>query len=249
MKKYIYIVILIIAGVAPNRLVYSQPIEEELNQEQWEAVRDFYAVEAIKLLARKDTLGLQIDSLKLAREKIENFDCEAELYALVGANREQVNNFRRKFDETEKKINSKIGTPDETRKMYFDEITASKIRCLPEFSDRYISMKEKMSAWSPTIVTEKLPEGTYEVVKGDCLWEISRTKYSTPYLWPVIWDANKISIVNSQSFIETEYQRISNPNLIYPEQILKIPSVSPDQKKEAEDKSKYYRRLRKSKDN
>jgi len=229
-------------------MLYSQPIEEELTQEQWEAIRDFYAVEAIKLLARMDTLNLYIDSMKQVKDKIENFDCEKELYAIVGATAEQVNDFRRKFEETEKKINSKIGTPDDARKMYFDEITSSSIRCLPEFSDRYFSMKKKLEPWEgdKIIVKDKIPEGTYMVVKGDCLWEISAKKYDTPNLWPVIWDANKISIVNPEDFDESEYQSISNPNLIYPNQILKIPAVSPEEKKEADEKSKYYRRIRKS---
>jgi LysM repeat protein len=205
----------------------------ELTQEQWEAVRDTFAVYAIKFLARLDTLQLEIDSLKNLNEQIENYDCEKELYALVGASKQDVADFRRKFEETEKKINGRIGTPAEIRKMYFDEIQNSKIKCLPEFSERYNKM---YSVMSNIVVTEiKIPEGTYSVVKGDCLWKISSVKYNTPYLWPAIWDANKSDI--------------NNPDLIYPGQVLKIPKVSDTEMNEALEKSKIYRKIRRKKEN
>jgi hypothetical protein len=226
----------------------AQDDEIELNQEQWEAVRDFYAVEAIKLLARMDTLQLKIDSMKQVKDIIVNRDCESELYALVGATKQDVNDFRRKFEETEKKINNKIGTPKDIREMYFDEVSASKIRCLPEFADRYLSMKNKIiGQYDPK--NDKTPEETYLVVKGDCLWRISEDKYNSRYLWPAIWDANRLSIINPDDFEESYYKKISNPNLIYPGQVLKIPALSEEDKKLVESKSKYYRKKRKTEDN
>lgn len=205
----------------------------ELTQEQWEAVRDTFAVYAIKFLARIDTLNIEIDSLKKLNEKIENYDCEKELYAIVGATKEDVTDFRRKFEETEKKINNRIGTPSEIRQMYFNEIQNSKIRCLPEFSERYNKMYAVMSN---IVVNENTtPEGSYSVVKGDCLWKISSAKYNTPYLWPAIWDANKPDIIN--------------PNLIYPGQVLKIPKVSETEFNNAMEKSKSYRKIRRKKEN
>ena len=52
---------------------------------------------------------------------------------------------------------------------------------------------------------------TYVVKKGDCLWTIAKKKmiYNDPFLWPVIYDANK--------------GKIKKANLIYPGQKLKIP--------------------------
>lgn len=220
----------------------------ELNQEQWEAVRDYYAVEAIKLLARLDTTGIYIDSLKQVLSKWDNYDCEKELYSIVGASKEQVIAFRMKFDETEKRINSRVGTPADARKMYYDEISYSKIKCLPEFYDRFLSMQKKLEPWeNTTIYTEKTPEGTYLVVKGDCLWKISEMKYQTPYLWPAIWDANMVSIVNPGDFDDIYFHSIFDPNYIYPGQVLKIPSLSEGEKKEAEQRSRYYRSIRNKK--
>lgn len=215
----------------------------ELNQEQWETVRDFYAVEAIKLLAKLDTLNFQIDSLKPLRDIAVGFDCEAEMYKIVGATKEQVADFRRKFEETEKKVNGRIGTPDEMRRYYFDEIKESKIRCLPEFSNRYLTLANYMQ--SSTIIAENIteyPADAYSVAKGDCLWKISQQRYNTPYLWPAIWDANKISIMNPDYFPESEKKNISDPNLIYPGQVLKIPAM---RKEEIEKETERNNRLRK----
>jgi nucleoid-associated protein YgaU len=52
---------------------------------------------------------------------------------------------------------------------------------------------------------------TYVVKKGDCLWTIAKKKkiYNDPFLWTIIYDANK--------------GKIKKANLIYPGQKLKIP--------------------------
>jgi LysM repeat protein len=217
----------------------------ELNQEQWEAVRDLYAVEAIKLLARLDTLNYQIDSLKPVHENAMKFDCEEELYKVVGATREQVTDFRRKFDETEKKMKSRLGTPDELRSYYFEEIKDSKIRCLPEFSDRYVALAEYMSSFTATVQQPiEYPSDSFSVVKGDCLWKISEERYNTPYLWPAIWDANKITIMNPDYFHDSEMKRISDPNLIYPGQVLKIPAMKKEVPVKESDQKKKLRKFR-----
>ena len=95
LPKILLILLLLLSGLLLPGLAYSQfnklpgDLPDELNQEQWELVRDFYAVEAIKLLARMDTLALQIDSLKTLNATIDAFSCEDELYAMVGATRQQ----------------------------------------------------------------------------------------------------------------------------------------------------------------
>lgn len=50
---------------------------------------------------------------------------------------------------------------------------------------------------------------TYTVVSGDCLWTIAAKYYGSGSEWTKIYNANK--------------DKISNPNLIYPGQVLKIP--------------------------
>lgn len=50
---------------------------------------------------------------------------------------------------------------------------------------------------------------TYTVVSGDCLWTIAKKYYDDGALYKKIYEANK--------------DKISNPNLIYPGQVLTIP--------------------------
>lgn len=51
---------------------------------------------------------------------------------------------------------------------------------------------------------------TYTVVKGDCLWNIAKRFYGNGSLYTKIYDANR--------------DKIKNPNLIYPNQVLTIPA-------------------------
>jgi nucleoid-associated protein YgaU len=59
-------------------------------------------------------------------------------------------------------------------------------------------------------VTPSLP--TYhEVKKGECLWKIAEYKeiYNDPFMWPLIYRANK--------------EKIKDPDLIFPKQVFRIP--------------------------
>ena len=237
LPKILLILLLLLSGLLLPGLAYSQfnklpgDLPDELNQEQWELVRDFYAVEAIKLLARMDTLALQIDSLKTLNASIDAFSCEDELYAMVGATRQQVNDFRLKFDEAERMIQNKSAAPDAARNA-FTEINASRIRCLPEFSDRFLSLKKRIDEYGVVndVQITNTASDSYTVVKGDCLWKISLEKYDTRYLWPAIWEANKDIIPDSY--------------LIYPGQVLKIPAINSEERKLMLERSEEYRRSR-----
>jgi len=215
---------------------------EEMDEEEWQKQMDDYNAQKTQLQQKLDGLNKEIDDLKTtsANKDKDLEKCEADMYALVGTTKSGVADFRKKFEETEKKINSKTGTPADARKMYFDEITNDKARCLPEFADRYASMSKKLADWEGM----KAPEGTYTVVKGDCLWKISKMKYNSPYYWPAIWDANKNGVVNAAQLKHRSHKTIHNPNLIFPGQVLKIPTLTDAQKKEAEMNAKKYRRHR-----
>lgn len=192
--------------------------EITMSNEEWHLKRDQYAVAAIILLRKLEKLDSAIAVLKNLGTEYNNMppaDCDSILLAIVGASKEDYEDFKIKFTETENRISSRSGTPDDARKMYFDEILGSKMRCLPEFSDRYASLKNSFGAWENKKTDEKnpertFPEGTYIVVKGDNLWKIAEIMYSDPHLWTLIRDANSIS----------------RRHLIYPGQVLKIPAVN-----------------------
>lgn len=218
---------------------------EEMDEEEWQRQMDELNAEKSNLTTKLAQLNGEIDNLKgtSANKDKELEKCESDLYALVGTTKSGVADFRKKFEETEKKINGKVGTPADARKMYFDEISKDKARCLPEFQDRYASMKKKLEDWEGM----KTPEACYTVVKGDCLWKISKMKYGSPYYWPAIWDANKNGVANADALKNARHKKVTNPNLIYPGQCMKIPTLTDAQKKEAEMKSKKYRKTRKVK--
>ncbi len=64
----------------------------------------------------------------------------------------------------------------------------------------------------------------YRVRRGDCLWNIAKFFYKRPLLWPIIYKANK--------------DKIKHPDLIYPNQIFKIPPAPRDV-----DDSKLYNKM------
>ena len=218
---------------------------EEMDEEEWQRQMDELNAEKSNLTTRLASLNGEIDNLKgtSANKDKELEKCESDLYALVGTTKSGVADFRKKFEETEKKINGKVGTPADARKMYFDEISKDKARCLPEFQDRFASMKKKLEDWEGM----KSPEACYTVVKGDCLWKISKMKFGSPYYWPAIWDANKNGVANADALKNARHKKVTNPNLIYPGQCMKIPTLTDAQKKEAEMKSKKNKKTRKVK--
>jgi hypothetical protein len=238
---YFIIGIFVFCFAAP---IYSQ---QELDEDRFEMLKDEYAGKIIELMVKLDTLNSEIARLQqISRANdsiIENY--ENDIYALVGTDKNGVNDFRRKFEETEKRITSKTGTPSDARRSWFDEIANGKIRCLPEFQERYISMKRQLEDWEGMITKAPVTtEGTYTVVKGDCLWRISEMKYNSPYYWPAIWEANKNGVVNQDELPDPRHKAVMNPNYIYPGQVLKIPSLNPEIKKgDFKERIKKFRRV------
>ena len=76
------------------------------------------------------------------------------------------------------------------------------------------TVTEKPVAAESNEAAATVPEagaGAYTVIKGDTLWAITQNKYGDPYLWQKLWSINK--------------EAVQNPNLIYPNQVLKIPEI------------------------
>ena len=233
MKNTGILIILFLAVLLCPCVIYSQDDDGEdikMSQEEWHLKRDQYAVSAIKSLERIEKLDSLIDSLKKVYLESEKtiINCDDDLYALVGATKQQVADFRKLFETTERDIlNYKGSLPGWTKS--FSEISDSKIVCLPEFNSRYNSLKNKLSSFVYTKTDTVITSGTYTVIKGDYLAKISEKQYGNKTYWPAIWEANKEDIIK-ENFLTDDYDKIYfNPNFIYPGQVLKIPVLTNDQ--------------------
>lgn len=72
-----------------------------------------------------------------------------------------------------------------------------------------LAEKKKNEQLESPLESVKKTTNEYVVVRGDCLWSIAGRQYNDPYQWPNIFKENR--------------GKISNPDLIYPEQVFVLP--------------------------
>ncbi|MFZ2323161.1 MAG: LysM peptidoglycan-binding domain-containing protein [Ignavibacteriaceae bacterium] len=186
--------------------------QEEITEEQWQSEMTTLKSKQAALTSEVAALKADIDNLK-AMNLQDPEQCIDELYQMVGANRNDVNNFRKAVNELDGKINRKEG-PKADRQTDLNALKTNKISALPEFFNKvHSSMQSNLDSW-----VEAPKEISYEVVKGDCLWNIAKKNehYGNGFAWPVIYQANR--------------DEIKNPDLIYPKQVFKIPNLTEDEK-------------------
>jgi hypothetical protein len=190
--------------------------DQEMTEEEWEA-------EINRLRERRESLSNEINTLNqdlnnLRQTAVQSYeDCMNELYAMVGATRQDIDNFRQAVAELNGRVNRKEG-PKADRQKDLDALKSNRISALPEFFDRvHNQMQRSLDAWvdEPQVIN-------YTVVRGDHLWGIARKQehYGNGFAWPVIYQANR--------------DQIKNPDLIYPNQNFKVPPLSPEEKNKYE---------------
>jgi nucleoid-associated protein YgaU len=190
---------------------------QEMSVKEWEA-------EMSRLAAKKDALMSEINTLKSDIENLKSQalgdpeECIDELYQMVGANRADIDNFRKALNELNGKINRKEG-PKADRQADLNALKMNRISALPEFFNKvHVDLQKTLDAW-----VEEPKDIMYTVVRGDHLWGIARKQehYGNGFAWPVIYNANR--------------DQIKNPDLIFPKQVFKVPQLS------EEEKAKYER--------
>jgi hypothetical protein len=189
--------------------------QEEMTEEQWESEMATYKNKQAALETEIAALKTDIDNLK-AMDLQDPEECIDELYQLVGATRNDVNNYRKAVNELDGKIKRKEG-PKADRQTDLNTLKMNKISALPEFYNKvHNQMQKDLDNW-----VEAPTEINYTVKRGDHLWGIAKKSehYGNPFAWPVIYQANR--------------DQIKNPDLIYPDQSFKIPNLT------EEEKSKY----------
>lgn len=105
-------------------------------------------------------------------------------------------------------------TINEKAKNGFDIYVSIELKQYKEYSTKTVEITIKQAKTVATTTstrstTTTSSTTTYTVVKGDCLWNIAKKFYGSGSKYTVIYNANR--------------DKISNPNLIYPGQVLTIP--------------------------
>lgn len=215
LKKYLIGILSLVFFLSLFSINILAQEEEEMTEEEWEA-------EMNRLRARKQALEQEISTLRsdvdnLNTMEIKDFEeCMNELYALVGATKADVDNFRKAVNELDGKVKRKEG-PKADRQTDLDALKINKISALPEFFDKvHNQMQRSLDAW-----VEEAQEIMYTVVRGDHLWGIAgkQEHFGNSFAWPVLYQSNR--------------DQIKDPDLIYPNQIFKVPKLT------EEEKSKY----------
>jgi len=190
--------------------------EEEMTEEEWEA-------EISRLRSQKESLQQEVSTLQNDIDNLKNTqmqsyeDCMNELYAMVGATKADIDNFRKAVSELEGKIRRKEG-PKVDRQKDLNALKMNKISALPEFFDKvHTQLQNQLDSWveEPTTIE-------YTVVRGDHLWGIAKKSehYGNGFAWPVIYKANR--------------DKIKDPDLIYPQQVFTIPKLTEEEKEKYE---------------
>jgi len=235
LHKLLVFMLVFSLAVLTSKSVFAQDEEEptEMTMEDWQRMMDENTARKDQLTIELNNLNTEIDGLKRSNADKDAALTKAEndLYSSVGSSKSGVADYRKSFESTEKMINSKSGNVADARKQ-FDALKASKVRCLPEFWDRFNAMEKKLLDWEKPVEPPK--SNKYTVVKGDCLYKIAGKKeiYGNPKMWPVLWDANKTVTLDPKAPKNTK-TKITNPNLIYPGQQLVVPTLTDKMKQDA----------------
>ncbi|MFA5404065.1 MAG: LysM peptidoglycan-binding domain-containing protein [Ignavibacteria bacterium] len=222
--------------------------EGEITDAEWQKQMEELTARKKGLEENISVFSKEIDGLKtsLSNKIEESQNAEKEFYSAIGMTKSSLEDFKKKFDETEKKILNRTGNPSDARKYYFNEIEASKAKCLPAYWSRYVTMKQKLEQWEKESQIS-VKEDKYTVIKGDCLWKISGKSeiYGNPKYWPKIWEANEEGVITAPYNVP---HKVTNPNLIYPGQVLRIPKLTDEDLKKLADNTYIMKNVRKVKE-
>lgn len=245
MKRYLIILaaLLISSNFAFSQLPPSTKPDAELKKKEAEArILDFKArVDA--LTTELKGLDDQLNSAKSQLEQLKNQykDCRKEILALVGGTDADIDAFRQKLGVIDGKVrqlknlsnDALADRQDEVKALENDlnQLRANKISILPEFYDKIIALGRDIKGLYREKKITTYTVGTW-AENRDCLWNIAGKIeiYSDPLLWVKIWQNNT--------------DKIKNPDIIHPGQVLTIPDKAPKSTDEQKAERRYWRNKR-----
>lgn len=117
--------------------------------------------------------------------------------------------------DTNMTVSMESYTVKEQANQGFDLVVSIKLKQYRHFGTKVVKVSKNSASVSETRKTTNSPapkqNTTYKVKSGDCLWNIAKSIYGDGSQYKKIYEANK--------------DKITNPNLIYPDQVLTIPSA------------------------
>ncbi|MFZ1729866.1 MAG: LysM peptidoglycan-binding domain-containing protein [Bacteroidota bacterium] len=219
--------------------------QEEMTEEQAAQKISTLEKRATDLKRQQTALDQQLEEkAKVLKQKQDDYEkCIDELYALVGATRQDIDAFDARLKRVESKVSELLrlspmdllarkGEVDEAEEEY-KNLSGNKISLLPAFFDRVQRLGENIATLRDTLskAEKNYVVGTWSKDR-DCLWNIAKKPdiYGDAFKWPKIWQKNR--------------DQIKNPDIIHPGQVLKIPAPAPLTPEEETAARRYYRAKR-----
>lgn len=121
--------------------------------------------------------------------------------------------------DTNMKVSLESYDIKEEAKQGFDVIASVKLKQYREYGTKTCTISTESNKTTASVQNTRPTDNspapstnkTYTVQKGDCLWNIAKKFYGNGSKYTVIYNANR--------------DKIKNPNLIYPGQVLTIPAL------------------------
>jgi septal ring factor EnvC (AmiA/AmiB activator) len=127
-----------------------------MSKEEWDRQMKECRNKKNNLIAQLASLMSSIDNLKskLNASSANVSKSENDLFIAVGASKNDVDSYRIQFEVTERNVNTKSDTYANLKKQVAI-LEASKIRCLPEFFERFTSLKKNLALLAPKVEPKK----------------------------------------------------------------------------------------------
>ena len=217
-----------------------------LTKDEAESRIDLWKGKVATLQADYERINGQVaaKNTQLASLQTQLDDCNESIYALLGITESDVSNFRERLGRIETRTREMQRMSDEDLSKMMSEIDVlwndlntlrkEKPAMLPEFYDKIVSLAreiQQLRTRAQGFRGNTYTVGTWQKDR-DCLWNIAAKDeiYNDPFMWPKIWQANT--------------DKIRNPDLIYPGQVLRIPPAGPKTDEELRAERLYYRQKR-----